>query len=115
MAKQEGIQLLEGEIIEKDNVKGDYWSGGIGPFMQTQTNGVYIFTNNRILFKPTGLFSGKEMLFTLAYSEIASIKTCQVGLFIPTGIFVTMKDGKKYKLSFLKRKTWVDFIQAHMA
>lgn len=115
MAKQVELQLLEGENIEKEKVKGDYWHGGLGLAFQSQTHGIYFFTNKRILFKPTGLFTGTEMLFTLDYKEIESIKTCQVGIFIPTGILITMKDKKKYKLSLLKRNTWVEFIKSHMA
>lgn len=114
MANQNDIQLMEGEVIEKGNIKGDYWHGGIGPFVQTQTSGTYTFTNKRVMFKPTGLLTSGKLLFTLDYKEIESLKKSQVAFFIPTGILLSMKDGKKYKLSLLGRKGWIDFIQSHM-
>jgi hypothetical protein len=114
MAKKIEFELLENEVMEKE-VKGDYWHGGIGPFVQTQSPGIYYFTNQRVLFKPSGLFSGSEALFTLDYNDIQDAKNCMVGMFIPTGILVTMNNGTKYKFSVLGRKKWLEFIKSHKA
>lgn len=51
----------------------------------------------------------------IPYAEIESIKKCCVGGLIrimPTGIKVTMKDGKKHYLSVLKRGQIMELIQS---
>lgn len=43
--------------------------------------------------------------------DIAEIKKCNVSLFIPTGIDVMLKNGKKHRLSVLKRDERMETIQ----
>ena len=48
------------------------------------------------------------------YADIESVQLCNVGglvQIIPTGIKVTLKSGKSYKLSVTKRKEILAFIQ----
>lgn len=102
------LGLHEGETIEKE-VAGDYWEGAI---MGSKKPGKYWFTNERILFR-----GGFIASLDLPYSQIASVAPCNVGellKFLPTGIMVTMKDGKKYRLSLLKRKEIIEVIQAKL-
>ena len=54
-------------------------------------------------------------LFNIRYKDIKEIKKCNVSLFIPSGIKITVFDEKKnkdktYKLSILKRDMWIKFI-----
>ncbi|MFV0394412.1 MAG: PH domain-containing protein [Coprobacillaceae bacterium] len=111
MAKIKELELMENEIIEYDSVKGDYWHGGIGPLVQSQVRGTYVFTNKRILFYST--FRGQ--VFEIEYTNIDTIKTTNVGLFVPTGIIIITKDNQKYKLSLLKRKTWLTYFNERMS
>lgn len=110
MTNNNKLALLENEYIDYEGIKGDCWYGGIGPFAQTQNSGKYTFTNQRIVF--FGSFLDKY--FSIAYQDIDSIKTANVGLFIPTGILVILKDGTKYKLSLLQRKKWLLYLEDYV-
>ena len=51
----------------------------------------------------------------IPYANIDSLKTCNVGDFIqfmPTGIKVSTKDSKSFKLSVMKRKEIMAFIES---
>lgn len=102
------IELNANESLLKE-IKGDYWEGAI---FSSQKPGKYFFTDQRILF-----YGGFATVLELSYSEIASASLCNVGpllKFMPTGILVTMKDGKKHRLSILKRKELLELIQSKM-
>lgn len=102
------IELLENEVLEKE-IASDYWECLLF-IMISQTRGTYYFTNQRIAFR--GGFSKKV---DIQYSDIESIQKCCVGgliRFVPTGIKVTMKDGKKHYLSVVKRKEIMELIQS---
>lgn len=104
------LDLHEGETIIKE-VKGDYWEK-LFLFMYSQKRGKYWFTSERIIFRG-GIIAGLD----LPYAEIAEISKCNVGPaihFIPTGIKVTMKDGKQYRLSVLGRKEIMEIIQSKL-
>ena len=102
------IELQEGEVVEKE-VQGDYWEK-LFLFMYDQKRGHYWFTNQRISFQ-----GGFVTALDIPYSEIASVSECCVGgliPFVPTGVKVDTKDGNSYKLSVLKRKEIIEFIQS---
>lgn len=106
------IELKEGEVIEKE-IQGDYWENLFGIFLISQKRGHYGFTNERIVFKGGFVFEEE-----IPFSEIESIAKCNVGgliRFIPTGIKVVMKDGKKHVLSVLKRNDVMEMIQKKIA
>ena len=53
-------------------------------------------------------------ILEIPYADIESVQLCNVGglvQIIPTGIKVTLKSGKSYKLSVTKRKEILAFIQ----
>lgn len=103
------LELQDGEQVEKE-IKGDYWEKTL--CMYSQKTGKYWFTNQRIIFR-----GGFVAALDLPYSEMESVALCNVGplvQFLPTGIKVTMKDGKKYKLSVLKRKDILALIQSKL-
>lgn len=103
------LELHEGEQVEKE-IKGDYWEKTF--CMYSQKSGKYWFTNERIIFR-----GGFVAALDLPYSEIESVSLCKVGpllQFLPTGIKVSMKDGKNYKLSVLKRKEILELIQSRL-
>lgn len=101
------IELRENEVIERE-MASDYWES-LGFIMTSQVRGRYCFTNQRIIFRGGW---GKEV--EIAYADIESITKCNVGgliRFVPTGIKVMMKDGKRHYLSVLKRKEVMELIQ----
>lgn len=101
------LQLHEGESVEKE-LKGDYWEKTFCVY--SQKTGKYWFTNERLIFQ-----GGFIAALDIPYSEIASVKACNVGpliQFLPTGIKVTTKSGKSYKLSVLKRKSIIEFLES---
>ena len=63
----------------------------------------------RIVFR-----GGFATILEIPYADIESVQLCNVGglvQIIPTGIKVTLKSGKSYKLSVTKRKEILAFIQ----
>ncbi len=113
------LGLYENEKVELE-VSGDYW--GEMEFLgllEKQKSGKFWFTNERILFS-TGAFGiYSKPFFIINYSDIESIEKCNIGpsfiKFIPTGIQINMKDGKKYKISVLKREKYMEFINNKIA
>lgn len=102
------IELQEGEVVEKE-VQGDYWEKVFLCFYD-QKRGKYWFTNKRISFQ-----GGFVTALDIPYSEIESVSECCVGgliPFVPTGVKVNTRDGKSYKLSVLKRKEIIAFLQS---
>lgn len=103
------LDLHEGESVEKE-VKGDYWEKFL--FSYSQKTGNYWFTNERILFR-----GGFTAALDIPYTDIASVKTCNVGpllQFLPTGVKVATKSGKAYKMSVLKRKSVIEFLESKL-
>lgn len=98
------------EIIEK----GDYWEKLL--CFSSQVRGIYYFTKKNIIF--IGGLAGTTN-FSIYYKKIKDIKKCNVGLFIPCGVLITVYDENKnkdvkYKLSLLKRDKWIKFIEDRM-
>lgn len=108
--------LKEGKLIDEDDSvlvveKGDYWEKFL--FIRMQTRGFYYFTKKSIVFIGGALGSTQ---FVVNYKNIKEIKKCNVALFIPTAIKITVfnekkNKNKKYKLSLLKRDKWINFIE----
>lgn len=104
------LDLHEGETVVQE-VKGDYWENTF-LFMYSQKRGKFWFTDERILFR-----GGFTASLDLPYSEITEIKKCNVGPavhFVPTGIKVTMRDGKNHRLSVLGRNKIMELIRSRM-
>lgn len=102
--------LIEFELWEEDEVieeyiKGDYWDFG------SQKRGQYLFTNKKVVFVGWTYWS-------VNYKDIKEVTKCNVGgliPLIPTGIKLTYFDekkgkNKKYKMSVLKRKEWIEYL-----
>lgn len=105
----EGLDLHEGESVERE-FKGDYWEKSL--CFYSQKPGKYWLTSERIIFR-----GGFIAALDIPYPQIESVKLCNVGgllQFLPTGIKVTLKDGKTYKLSVLKRKEILGFIESKL-
>ncbi|WP_138306970.1 MULTISPECIES: PH domain-containing protein [unclassified Clostridium] len=103
------LDLHEGEVVEKE-LKGDYWEKTL--CMYSQKTGTYWFTNERIIFR-----GGFVAALDIPYCDIEQVRTCNVGpllQFLPTGIKITVNGGKSYKLSVLKRKSVVEFIESKL-
>ena len=105
------LELLPGEV-EMKKVSGDCWRTP-DMWSSSQVPGKYTFTDSRILFRGSGIIEALRVCFAIPYSEIDSIQTFMVALF-PTGIQLTLKDGGIYKLSVMKRKEHIAFIEEQM-
>lgn len=106
------IELKENEAVIRE-MASDYWETLLG-LMISQKRGRYWFTTHRIIFR-----GGFATVVEIPYAEIASIKKCCVGSlllrFMPTGIKITMKDGKKHYLSVLKRSEVMELLQSKIS
>lgn len=102
------MELRTGEVVERE-IKGDYWTNMFG-IQMSQVRGTHYITNQRIVFQG-GFGTVEEM----EYSDIELIKKCNVGgliRFVPTGIMVKMKNGKKHYLSVLGRKDVLTLLES---
>ena len=104
--------LKELELITADDVIEEHTQGDLWTFM-SQTRGNYFFTKEKFIFV-SGF--GLEN-FSVAYGDIAGMKTCNVGgliPIIPTGIKVSFmnSEGKMVtkKCSVMKRKEWIAYL-----
>lgn len=92
----------------QEYTKGDIWD-------PQQISGEFFFTTEKLVFQSGGLIG--RVAFSIPYNKITGLKLCNVGFipFLPTGIKVTYteEDGKtrKKKLSVLKRKQWLAYLQ----
>lgn len=103
------LELHEGETVEKE-IKSDYWEKTL--CFYSQKRGKYWFTSERIIFR-----GGLATQLEIPYSSIESAQLCNVGGFvqlIPTGIRLTLKDGKTHRLSVVKRKEILALIQSKL-
>lgn len=101
------LELINADDVIEEHVQGDLWS-----FM-SQTRGNFFFTKEKFVF--TGGLGTSN--FSVAYTDITSMKTCNVGgliPLIPTGIKVTFNnaEGKNVtkKCSVMKRKNWIAYL-----
>ncbi len=66
-----------------------------------------------VAFLVSGLV-GNSVSRKIEIKDIADMKICTIPPFFPFGILITMKNGDKYKLSFMKRKKYVEMISTYM-
>lgn len=112
IAKHKGFhpdifELEENEKIVK-MAKGDFWEPGI--VNEVQNSGEFAFTNKRVLFKGTFLFS-QNINISIPYENIAEIKNSFVKIF-PVAFEIRTKDGKNYKFAIMKRQIYIDLINS---
>ena len=108
MSKPSDILELQPGEQELKRIKGDFWGTRAAG---AQVPGTYIFTDRRILFRGNGLVEAMRVVFSLPSSAIVSMEPYNVSLFIPTGIRVNTQDGTVYRVSVLKRKEIMAFIE----
>lgn len=102
------LQLRENEKVII-NQTCDLWE------LIGQNTGVVEVTNLRLAFRyKTLLGASKDNKIEIDLIDIVSAKKCNVGpafvKIIPTGVKVTMKNGKKYTLSLMKRGALIETI-----
>ena len=108
MSKPSDILELQPGEQELKRIKGDFWGTRAAG---AQVPGTYIFTDRRILFRGNGLVEALRVVFSLPYSAIVSMEPYNVSLLIPTGIRVNTQEGTVYRVSVLKRKEIMAFIE----
>lgn len=111
MMKAEALDVRENEEIV-DEKSGDTW---LTPAMtrSRQVSGKFYFTNQRVAFRTWGPFK-KQCAYDIEYSDIDTIDTYTINLFIRTGIKITTYDGDVYKLSVLKRDKYIELIKQYI-
>lgn len=101
------LDLRPGEIIQEE-IRGDYWEKVI-LFSYSQKRGKIYVTNQRIHVE-----AGFATVIDIELKDIVNLKKCNVGVFIPTGIDVVLNNGKKYRLSVMKRNERMELIRSLM-
>ena len=104
------LMVADETIIE--HTAGDCWE------VMSQTRGNIFFTEKAVIF--IGGLAGC-IAYRFPYDKIQEVKKCNVGGLIklmPTGIKITYEneDGKikKARLSVLKRKNWIEYINGKL-
>ncbi len=107
------FEVKAGEELLANKVSGDCWK--MPNFsINRQVSGKYYFTNQRIAFLASGLIGTESVSWEIELKDIAAVKTCMTPPFFPFGILITMKNGDKYKLAFMKRKKYFDLISEYI-
>lgn len=96
------FQLRGNEKIVLEQ-SGDLWEG------MSQGSGLFVITDQRCAFRyKTILGAAKQNAVEFELADVAELKKCNIGpgfiKFIPTGIKVTLKSGKKHVFSVTKRE-----------
>jgi len=106
-------ELMGADETIIEHTKGDCWE------LMSQTRGNIFFTEKAIIFYG-GLLGSTA--YAYPYNKIKEIKKCNVGgliKIIPTGIMVVYENEKgkikKSRLSVLKRKDWIEYINGKLA
>ncbi len=107
-------EVKEDEQLFAGNITGDCWKMP-KLSINKQVSGKYYFTDKRIAFMASGLFGTESVSWEIEIKDIDKVKTCLTPPFFPFGIFITMKNGDKYKLSILKRKKYFEWISEHIS
>lgn len=113
MAKQV-FEARPGENVFAEKATADCWKSPkqIG---NSQVSGKTYVTDQRIVFLASGLIGTGSVSWEIEMKDIASVKACLTPPFFPFGIMITMKDGSKYKLAYMKRKKYLDWISQHIS
>lgn len=112
MSDQKDFLELAPDETELRRVKGDCW--GTPGHTGRQISGTYIFTDRRVLFQGGGLIASLRPAFSLPYGAITRVETCTVGLFIPTGLRLFVKEGGFYTISVMKRREIAELIEGRI-
>ncbi len=105
------LELMPNEnVIRK--VKGDCW-GSFG-IIHNQVPGTVTFTDQRILFRGSGIVESMRLTFAVPYKDIVDIEPFTVSLFIRTGVRIVSKKDGGYRLSVMKRKEIMELIKEQM-
>lgn len=105
--------LMSGEYIV-ELIKGDYWKK-LFWFIHVQEIGEIAFTNKRVIFKELAKIGHPQFIlssFSIPYKEMAYVEKCFTGPFLPFGIKIMTKQGKKYVISVLNRKKYIQLIES---
>ncbi len=113
MEKASDILTLRPKEAVLKTIKGDCW-GSFG-IPHSQTAGTITLTNQRILFRGSGIVDALRLVFAIDYADIVSIEPFTVSLFIRTGIRIVTQQEGGFRISVMKRNTIMQFIQEQMA
>ena len=113
MAKQV-FEARPGENVFAEKVTADCWKSP-KQTLSSQVSGKIYLTDQRIVFLASGLIGTESVSWEIEMKDIASVKTCMTPPFFPFGIMITTKDGSKYKLAYMKRKKYFDWISQHIS
>lgn len=108
------FELKEGEQLLANKVPGDCWKMP-QLSMSRQVSGKFYFTDKRIVFLASGLIGTQSVSWEIETKKIDSVKTCITPPCFPFGILITMKNGDKYKIAFIKRKKYFELISNQIA
>lgn len=102
------LNLIGADDVIEEHVQGDFWS------FSGRTVGNYFFTRDKFVFHG-GILGVDD--FSIRYSDIKELKLINIRFIMPTGILVIAQNPengklKKYKLSVMKRKDWLAYLQS---
>lgn len=95
-----------------DTIKADYWENSF-MFLYEQHEGEIVLTESQIIFCMK-MINTKYVILEIKFEDISDINKCNVGMILPinpTGICITLKNGRKVKFSSMKRKKLMEKIQ----
>jgi len=108
------FELIGGEQLFAGKVSCDCWKMP-KVSINRQVSGKYYFTDKRIAFLASGLIGTESVSWEIEMKDIRSVETCMTPPCFPFGIWITMKDGGKYKLGMMKRNKYIDWISQHIS
>ena len=108
------FEARNGENVFAERVTADCWKSPkqVG---SRQISGKTYLTDQRVVFLASGLIGTASASWKIEMKDIASVKPCMTPPFFPFGVLITMKDGSKYKLAYISRKKYIDWISQHIS
>ena len=113
MAKQV-FEAKENEKVFANKVSADCWKSP-KQLVSRQGSGKAYLTDQRIVFLASGLIGTESVSWEIEMKDVASVKGCLTPPFFPFGVLITLKDGSQYKLAFLSRKKYLDWISQQIS
>lgn len=107
------FEARAGEKVFAEKVTADCWKSPKQTVIR-QVSGKTYLTDQRVAFLASGLIGTASVSWEIEMKDIASVKGCMTPPFFPFGVMITMKNGDKYKLAWLKRKKYLDWISQHV-
>ncbi len=108
------FEAREGENVFAQKATADCWKSP-KQTISRQVSGKTYVTDQRIVFLASGLVGTESVSWEIEMKDIASVKACMTPPFFPFGVLITMKDGSKYKLAYMSRKKYIDWISQHIS